>query len=100
MTWAIYRDLNFFNEDINWANIDFELANTNWVMLLTDVTTDEMYAIITLRYYRDGNIQWWIYTVKLILLKHQDSHHAATILKSEIFDKSNYKNKKYIVFIT
>ena len=26
-----YRDLNFFNEDINWAN-----------MLLSDVNTDEM----------------------------------------------------------
>ena len=41
-----YRDLNFFNEDISWANIDADLFNTSWDMLLTDVKTDEMYKII------------------------------------------------------
>ena len=39
----IYRDLNFFNEDISWANIESDLLNTCWDMLLADVKTDEMY---------------------------------------------------------
>ena len=38
-----YRDLNFFNEDINFASIDADLFNTSWDMLFTDVKTDEMY---------------------------------------------------------
>ena len=41
-----YRDLNFCNEDINWASIDADLFNTSWDTLLTDVKTDEMYKII------------------------------------------------------
>ena len=40
-----YRDLNFSNEDIRWANIDADLLNTCWDMLLTDVKTHEMYKI-------------------------------------------------------
>ena len=41
-----YRDLNFFNEDINWASIDADLLNSSWDMLLTDVRTEEMYKIV------------------------------------------------------
>ena len=40
-----YQILNFFNEDISWASIDADLLNTSWDMLLTDVSTDEMYKI-------------------------------------------------------
>ena len=36
------RELNFFNEDVSWASIDFNLLNTSWDMLITDVKTDEM----------------------------------------------------------
>ena len=25
-----YRDLNFFNEDVNWASIDVDLLNTSF----------------------------------------------------------------------
>ena len=42
-----FKDLNFFNEDNNHANIDAELFNTDWVMLFSDVNIDKMYKIIT-----------------------------------------------------
>ena len=41
-----YRDLNFFNEDINFASINADLSHTNWDMLLTEVNIAEMYKII------------------------------------------------------
>ena len=40
------RDLNFFNEDINWASIDADLFSTSADKRLTDVKTDEMYKYI------------------------------------------------------
>ena len=43
-----YRDLNFVNKDFNGPNICAEQSNTNWGMLLTDISThEEHFCLVT-----------------------------------------------------
>ena len=96
-----YRNLNFFNEAISWANIDADLFNTSWDMLLTDVKTDEMYKIIInifLEIYKNifcqrkilGNIKyqgteglWWdfFYFFLFLATNHQTKENVLNQIK-------------------